>query len=42
MKVLTWNVNKASDSRTGVWERLAHENADIVLLQEVTRHSTTR
>ena len=37
MKVLTWNVNQASGSRTSVWERLAHENADIVLLQEVTR-----
>ena len=37
MKILTWNVNQASDSRTGVWERLAHEDADIVLLQEVTR-----
>ena len=37
MKVLTWNVNKASYSRTGVWERLEHEDADIVLLQEVTK-----
>lgn len=37
MKVLTWNVNRASGSRTGVWERLEQENADIVLLQEVTR-----
>ena len=37
MKILTWNVNQASDSRTGVWERLAHEDADIVLLQELTR-----
>ena len=37
MKVLTWNVNKASLSRSGVWQRLEHEDADIVLLQEVTR-----
>ena len=37
MKVLTWNVNRASVSRSGVWERLEHEDADIVLLQEVTR-----
>ena len=37
MKVLTWNVNKASTSRSRVWKRLENENADIVLLQEVTR-----
>lgn len=37
MKVLTWNVNRASLSRSGVWERLQQENADIVLLQEVTK-----
>lgn len=37
MKVITWNVNKASLSRTGVWEMLEQEDADIVLLQEVTR-----
>ena len=37
MKVITWNVNKASLSRNGVWEMLEREDADIVLLQEVTR-----
>ena len=37
MKVITWNVNKASLSRNGVWEVLEREDADIVLLQEVTR-----
>lgn len=37
MKVLTWNVNRASLSRSGVWGRLEQEDADIVLLQEVTR-----
>lgn len=37
MKVITWNVNRASLSRYGVWSRLEQEDADIVLLQEVTR-----
>ena len=37
MKVITWNVNKASLSRDRVWEMLEQEDADIVLLQEVTR-----
>ena len=37
MKVLTWNVNRASVSRSGVWDRLEREDADIALLQEVTR-----
>ena len=37
MRVLTWNVNRASVTRSGVWERLEQENADIVLLQEVTQ-----
>ncbi len=37
MKVLTWNVNKASMSRSGVWKHLEQEDADIVLLQEATR-----
>ena len=37
MKVLTWNVNRANVSRSGVWEKLEQENADIVLLQEVTK-----
>ena len=37
MKVITWNVNKASLSRGGVWTMLEQEDADIVLLQEVTR-----
>ena len=37
MKVLTWNVNRASVSRSGVWNRVEDEDADIVLLQEVTQ-----
>ena len=37
MKVLMWNVKRASISRPGVWEQLEQEDADIVLLQEVTR-----
>jgi len=36
MKVLTWNVNKAGESRRGLWEMLRREDADVVLLQEVT------
>lgn len=36
MKVLTWNVNKAGESRRGLWEMVRREDADIVLLQEVT------
>ena len=37
MKVLTWNVNKAGESRRELWEMVKRENAEIVLLQEVTR-----
>ena len=36
LKVLTWNVNRASGSRTALWEAVRREEADIVLLQEVT------
>ena len=36
MKVLTWNVNKAGESRRELWKMLKREDADIVLLQEVT------
>lgn len=36
MKVLTWNVNRAGVSRRETWEMLRREDADIVLLQEVT------
>ena len=36
MKVLTWNVNKAGESRRELWQMLKREDADIVLLQEVT------
>ena len=36
MKVLTWNVNKAGEVRREVWEMVQREDADIVLLQEVT------
>ena len=35
LKVLTWNVNRASESRTSLWEAVRREEADIVLLQEV-------
>ncbi len=35
MKVLTWNVNRAGESRRGLWEFLRREQPDIVLLQEV-------
>lgn len=37
MKVLTWNVNKAGESRRELWEMVQREDAEIVLLQEVTR-----
>ena len=37
MKVLAWNVNRASLSRSGVWKHLEQEDADIVLLQEATK-----
>ena len=37
MKVLTWNVNRAAESRTGLWETLRREDADIVIMQEVGR-----
>ena len=36
MKVITWNVNKAGKSRRALWEMVQREDADIVLLQEVT------
>ena len=36
MKVLTWNVNKAGESRRELWDMVQLEDADIVLLQEVT------
>ena len=36
MKVLTWNVNRAGVSRTRLWDFLEHEDADIILLQELT------
>ena len=36
MKVLTWNVNRASESRPELWQMVQREDADIVLLQEVT------
>ena len=35
MKVITWNVNRAAQSRAGTWEMVQREDADIVLLQEV-------
>lgn len=37
LKVLTWNVNKAAESRPALWEAVQREAADIVLLQEVRR-----
>ena len=37
MKVLTWNVKQASESRPELWGMVQRENAEIVLLQEVTR-----
>ena len=36
MKVLTWNVNKAGVARRELWEMVQREDADIVLLQEVS------
>ena len=36
MKTLTWNVNKAAYSREQLWCTLLDEDADIVVLQEVT------
>ena len=36
MKVLTWNVNKAGESRRELWQMVQREDADIVLLQEVS------
>ncbi|MDE2721629.1 endonuclease/exonuclease/phosphatase family protein [Candidatus Palauibacter polyketidifaciens] len=36
MKLLTWNVNKAGKARRELWETVQREDADIVLLQEVT------
>ena len=36
MKVLTWNVNRAGESRRELWQTVQREDADIVLLQEVT------
>ena len=37
MKVLTWNINRASESRRELWQMVQREDADIVLLQEVGR-----
>ena len=37
LKVITWNVNRAAESRTEVWKMLEREDADIVLLQEATQ-----
>ena len=36
MKVLTWNVGRAGPARTELWELIADEGPDIILLQEVT------
>ena len=36
MKLLTWNVNRAGESRGGLWGMIQDEDPDIVLLQEVT------
>ena len=35
MKVLTWNVNQARESKAELWKVIQGEDADIVLLQEV-------
>lgn len=35
LKVVTWNVNRASKSRSALWETVQRADADIVLLQEV-------
>lgn len=35
MKTLTWNVNRAGDSRSGLWRTLHGEDPDIAMLQEV-------
>jgi len=35
LKVLTWNVNRAAESRPALWDAVRREEADIVLLQEV-------
>ena len=37
MKILAWNVCRAGPRRPALWELIERENADIVLLQEVTR-----
>ncbi|MDE0375923.1 MAG: endonuclease/exonuclease/phosphatase family protein [bacterium] len=37
LKVLTWNVNKAAESRSALWDAVRREEADVVLLQEVVR-----
>ena len=37
MKTLTWNVNRATESRASLWEVLRRENPDIAMLQEVNR-----
>ncbi len=37
MKLLTWNVNGAGESRRDLWEMIRREDADIVLLQEVVK-----
>ncbi len=36
MKTLTWNVNKAGQSRSELWRTLQREDPDIAMLQEVT------
>ena len=37
MKTLTWNVNKAGQSRSELWRTLQREDPDIAMLQEVTK-----
>lgn len=35
MKICTWNINKATKKREGVWQYLLNIDADIIFLQEV-------
>ena len=37
MKTLTWNVNQAGESRSGLWRTLRGEDPDIAMLQEVRK-----
>lgn len=37
MKTLTWNVNQAGESRSGLWRTLHGEDPDIAMLQEVRK-----